>query len=211
MSLKGMETLSRLGYLPVLNFSNFSVCEHCIYGKHARSAHKRLSNKKKSEPLDLVHSDVCGPMPVRSLGGASYFITFIDDSTRKVWMYSMARKYDAFQCFQKFLALVENMSGKKLKCLRTDNGGEYVSHEFKNFCEMRGIKRELTAPGNPAQNGVAERMNRMINERVLSMLSNAGLTQGFWAEAMVTAVHLINRSPNSTLDGGGLDRKEAFI
>ena len=69
----------------------------------------------------------------------------------------MARKDDAFQCFQKFLALAENMSGKKLKCLRTDNGGEYVSHEFKNFCEMCGIKRELTAPGNPAQNAVAER------------------------------------------------------
>ena len=68
MSLKGMKTLSCLGYLPVLNFSNVSVCEHCIYGKHARSAHKRLSNKKKSEPLDLVHSDVCGPMPVRSQG-----------------------------------------------------------------------------------------------------------------------------------------------
>ena len=88
----------------------------------------------------------------------------------------MARKDDAFQCFQKFLNFVENMSGKKLKCLRTDNGGEYVSHEFKNFWEMCGIKRELTAPGNPTQNGVAKRMNRMINERVLSMLSNVGLT-----------------------------------
>ena len=92
MSLKGMETFSCLGYLPVLNFSNFSVCEHCIYCKHAHSTHKRLSNKKKSEPLDVVHSDVCGPMPVRSLGGASYFITFIDDSTRKgciLWLGKM--------------------------------------------------------------------------------------------------------------------------
>ena len=69
MSLKGMEMLSRLGYLPVLNFSDFSVCEHCIYGKHARSAHKRNLNKKKTEPLDLVHSDVYGPMPVQSIGG----------------------------------------------------------------------------------------------------------------------------------------------
>ena len=94
------------------------------------------------------------------------------------------------------------MSGKKLKCLTTDNGGEYVSHEFKNFCEMHGIKRELTTLGNLAQNGVVERMNRTINERVLSMLSNAGLTQGLWAEALVTVVHLRNRSPNLTLDGG---------
>ena len=99
--------------------------------------------------------------------------------TRKVWVYPMARKDDAFQCFQKFLAFAKNLSSKKLKCLRIDNGGEYVSHEFKNFCKMRGIKRELIAPGNPAQNGVAKRMNKTINERVLSMLSNAGLTQGF--------------------------------
>ena len=71
------------------------------------------------------------------------------------------------------------MSGKKLKCLRTDNGGEYISHEFKNFYEMHGIKRELIAPSNPTQNNVAERINRTISERVLSMLSNVGLTQGF--------------------------------
>ena len=69
MSLKVMEMLSRLGYLPLLNFSYFFVCEHCIYGKHARSAHKRNLNKKKSEPLDLVHSDMCGPMPVQLMGG----------------------------------------------------------------------------------------------------------------------------------------------
>ena len=96
MSLKGMEMLSHLGYLLVLNFSNFSICEHCIYGKHVCSTHKRNLNKKKSEPLDLVHSDVCGPMLVRSMGGASYFIMFIDDATRKVWVYLMARKDDAF-------------------------------------------------------------------------------------------------------------------
>ena len=99
MSLKGMEMLSRLGYLPVLNFLDFSICKHCIYGKHACLAHKRNLNKKKSEPLDLVHSEMCRPMPVRSMGGASYFITFIDDATKKVWVYPMARKDDAFQCF----------------------------------------------------------------------------------------------------------------
>ena len=81
MSLKGMEMLSHLGYLPALNFSDFSVCEHCIYGKHVYSTHKRNLNKKKSEPLDLVHSDVCGPMYVRSMGGggggAHFFYSFL--------------------------------------------------------------------------------------------------------------------------------------
>ena len=113
-----------------------------------------------------MHSDVCGPMPVLSLGGALYFVTFIDDATRKVWVYILKRKDEVLATFQKFLALVENQSGKKLRCLRTDNGGEYVSHAFQEFCDAKGIKRDLTAPFNPEQNGVAERMNRTIQERV---------------------------------------------
>ena len=100
---------------------------------------------------------------------------------------------------------MENQSGKKLKCLRTDNGGEYVSKPFADFCDSKGIKREFIAPYNPSQNGVAKRMNRTIQEKVRSMLSNADLTQGFWAEAVATAVHLINRSPSKVLD------KEAVV
>ena len=67
-----------------------------------------------------------------------------------------------FLTFQKFLSYVETQSGKKLKALRSDNCGEYVSHEFANFCAKRGIKREFTAPYTPSQNGVAERMNHTI-------------------------------------------------
>ena len=96
--------------------------------------------------------------------------------------------------------MVENQTGKTLKCLRSDNGGEYVSKEFDAFCDSKGIKREITAPYNPPQNGTAERMNRTIQEKVRSMLSHAALSHGFWAEAMQTAIHLINRSPNKRLD-----------
>ena len=94
---------------------------------------------------------------------------------------------------------METQSGKKVKALRSDNGGEYIAKDFTDFCIARGIKREYTAPYTPAQNGVAERMNTTIQERILSMLSQANLTQGFWAEALYTAVYLINRSPNATL------------
>ena len=139
MSQKGMKTLERFGYLPVLSFSDFSICEHCIYGKQTRSVHLPI-DRKCLEPLKLVHSDVCGPMPSKSLGGASYFVTFIDDSTRKVWVYPLKSKDEVFSTFQKFLALVENQSGKKLKGLRTDNGGEYLSREMVDFCAKRGIR-----------------------------------------------------------------------
>ena len=145
------------------------------------SKHSKYRSNRRDTQLALVHSDLCGPMPNLSLGGASYFMTFIDDYSRKVWVYFLKHKDEALGVFKKFLSFVENQCGKKLKCLRTDNGGEYVSKAFQDFCESRGIKRELTAPYNPPQNGVAERMNRTIQEKVRSMLSNAQLPNGVWA------------------------------
>ena len=98
-------------------------------------------------------------MPSLSLGGASYFVTFIDDYSRKVWVYPLKRKDEVFSIFQRFVALVETNIGKKAKCLHSDNGGENVSKTFQDFCDLKGIKRELSAPYNPPQNGVAKRMN----------------------------------------------------
>ena len=85
------------------------------------------------EQLALVHSDLCGPMPSLSLGGAAYFATFIDDYSCKVWVYFLKHKDDVLGVFKTFLQLVENQSGQKLKCLRTDNGGEYVSKAFQEL------------------------------------------------------------------------------
>ena len=90
--------------------------------------------------------------------------------------------------------MVENQTGRKLKCLRTDNGGEFKFEEFVKFCRERGVRREYTAPYNPEQNGIAERMNQTIQERVVSMLEHSGLSDGFWAEALLMAVHIINMS-----------------
>ena len=155
--------------------------------------------KKDKKPLELMHSDVCGPMLTQSLGGTSYFVTFIDNATSKVWAYAMKSKDKTFSCFKKFVSIVETQSGKKLKALHLENGSEYIAKELKDFCATRGIKHEFTAPYTPTQNGVAKRMNRTIQERILSMLSQAGLSQGFWAEALYTTVYLINRSPNASL------------
>jgi transposase InsO family protein len=101
----------------------------------------------------LVHSDICGPMSVESISGSSYFVTFIDDYSRRTWIYFLKTKDEVFDQFQEFKALVENQTGKKIKVLRSDNGGEYTSNEFKDFCREAGIKKELTMPYNPQQNG----------------------------------------------------------
>ena len=102
-----MKVLSHFGYLPGFNFSYFSLCEHCLYGKQTQSPHKRESTQK-CEPLELVHSDLCGPMPNVSMGGSKHFVTFIDDFSRKVWVYPLKKKDDVLSKFQNFVTHVEN-------------------------------------------------------------------------------------------------------
>jgi hypothetical protein len=198
MSKTGITYLSKAGYIPKHSFSDHQFCEHCQYNKQVANPHP-TSVLRESSLLDLVHSDICGPMPHQSLCGASYFLTFIDDATRKVWAYPTRTKDRVFTIFKDWLAMVENQMDRKLKCLRFNNGGEYKSDEFIQFCRERGIRREFTAAYSPEQNGVAKRMNRTIQEWIVSMLHHSGLSEGFWAEALLTALYIINMSPSRPL------------
>ena len=104
-----------------------------------------------------------------------------------------------FEKFKEFKALIENLSDKKIKTLRSDNGGEYTSKEFEAFCKDAGIRRELTTPYNPQQNGVAERKNRTIMEAVKTMIYDQDLPMHLWAEAARTTVYVQNRVSHSSL------------
>ena len=90
---------------------------------------------------------------------------------------------------------MEKESGRNIKVLRSDRGGEFLSNEFKIFCAEKGIQRQLTAPYIPEQNGVAERKNRTVVEMARSLLKEKDLPNYFWAEAVATTVHLLNISP----------------
>ena len=111
------------------------------------------------------------------------------------------KKSDVFNTFKKWKALVENEIGKKLKCLRKDNGGEYCSNEFDNYYSYHGIRIQKEVPGTPQENGVLVRMNRTIMECARCMRLHAGFPLKFWAYAIDTIVYLINRGPSSSLDG----------
>ena len=111
----------------------------------------------------------------------------------------MKGKNEVFSKFKEFKALVENLSEKKIKIFRSDNGGEFTSSEFKAFCKEVGIKRELSTPYNPQQNGVAERKNRTIMEAVKAMIHDQDLPMHLWAEAARTVVYVQNRSPHRVL------------
>ncbi|CAH9105075.1 unnamed protein product [Cuscuta epithymum] len=196
---KGLTTLIKKNLINIDKNAALGPCNHCLFGKHHRVSFSSTS-AKRSELLSLVHSDVCGPFEVESIGGSRYFLTFIDDASRKVWVYFLITKDQVFECFKTFHVLVERETGKKLKCLRSDNGGEYTSKAFDAYCREYGIRHEKTVPRTPQHNGVAERMNRTIMERVRSMLNMAKLPKSFWAEAVNTACYLINRSPSVPLN-----------
>ena len=115
------------------------LCENCVYRKQKRVIFLRVGKQKKHEKLDLLHTYLRGPTQVRSLSGSRYYITFIDDATRKTWVYYIKKKYDVFATFKKWKYLVENEAGKRLKCLIYDNGVEYYSKEFDSYCSYNGF------------------------------------------------------------------------
>ncbi|KAH9657504.1 hypothetical protein KPL70_023101 [Citrus sinensis] len=159
------------------------------------------TNHDTREILEYVHSDVCGPTKTASIGGSHYFIIFVDDFSRRVWVYTMRANDEGLEIFVKWNKLVETQTGRKIKVLRSDNGGEYTSDPFLQVCQNEGIKRHFTMRHTPQQNGVAERMNRTLLEKVRCMLSNAGLDKKFWAEAVSYASHLVNRLPSAAIGG----------
>jgi transposase InsO family protein len=184
--------------LPDFSTKHHEVCKGCAMGKYTKTTFPN-SDSRTGGILDLIHSDVCGPMSSISLSGYEYYVTFIDDHSRKTWIYFMRTKDEVFSRFQEFKALVENQTGRKIKTLRSDNGGEYTSKAFKDFCAGAGIKRELIVPYNPQQNGVAERKNRAIVGAAKAMLYDQDLPRFLWAEACNTAVYIQNKSPHKVL------------
>jgi transposase InsO family protein len=124
------------------------VCKGCALGKNSKGSFSTSDNRSKGI-LDIIHSYVCRQMTIPSLGNFLYYVIFIDDYSRNTWIYFLKAKDEFFNKFQEFKALVENLSRRNIKFLRSDNGGEYASNEFKYFCREAWIKRELTTPYNP--------------------------------------------------------------
>ncbi|SGY28317.1 BQ5605_C080g12972 [Microbotryum silenes-dioicae] len=176
------------------------TCNACLASKAHRSPFP-LSLSHAAEPLALVHSDVLS-FPEESINHFRYLVTFVDDYSRKTWVYPISHKSDVLPTFKDWLLEIENATGRRLKTLRSDNGGEYISSTFNGYCAARGIRRELTIPYTPEQNGRAERLNRSIVEGTLALLSHSGLPRSCWDEAAVCFSHTKNLSSHAALKGG---------
>ena len=122
------------GKLPELKSIDFDMCESCILGKQKNVSFLKTSRTPKVEKLELIHTDLWGPSSVAFLGGSRYYITFIDDSSRKVRVYFLKNKFDVFKTFKKWNAMVEIETSLKVKYLRSDNGGEYIDGRFSEYC-----------------------------------------------------------------------------
>ena len=185
----GVDALLRMvneDFVKGLNLSSkdMDFCELCVQSKAHQLPFPKHSEAKSQHKLELVHSDVIGPMP-ESIGGAKYAVLFIDDFSHFVWTYSIPKKSDVFQTFKTWLELVENQSNQRLKIFRSDRGGEYESQEFKTFLESRGIIHQASVADCPQQNGVRERMNRTLMERTRAMKQAAKLPEEFWLKLLI--------------------------
>ncbi|GJZ42293.1 retrovirus-related pol polyprotein from transposon TNT 1-94 [Tanacetum coccineum] len=221
-NLISLGTLDREGY--TVKLQNERVKLVLVYNKKESLAqvwHKRLGHISEAGLHELERRDVLGnkglgklefyencvlgkstrgPSRVKSMSGCRYFLSIVDDYSRRVWVHFLRYKNEAFSKFKECKLLVENQIGRKLKKLRTDNGLEFCNQEFNNLCKDRRIARHLTLAGTPQQNGLAERINRTLLNKVRCLLIQSGLPDSFWAEATVTTTYLINRSPSITLE-----------
>ena len=198
-SLMRLQKSEMVSLLPRLESPSKHVCEGCILGKMQRASFPKDGSVRAAHKLQLVHSNVCGPMQTPSFGNHLYFVTFIDDYSRHAWVYPLKAKSKVFLCFKQFVVMAENVYGCKVGTLHSDRGGEYMSKDFNAFLADRGIKHQCTVPYTPQQNGVAERKNRSLMEMARCMVKSQSLPHSFWLEAIMCATYVLNRCPTKAL------------
>lgn len=173
-------------------------CEACLYGKQHRGSFKNRE-EKSSTCGEIIHADVCGPMEENSLGGSRYFLLLKDDYSHFRFVYFLKQKSEVVDNIKKFVKLAQKEHGHNIRIFRSDNGTEFVNDQVKGFFNEMGIHHQRTVPYTPEQNGCAEREMRTIVESARTMIHSKKMDKKFWAEAVNTAVHVLNRTGTSTV------------
>src|SRR5215216_1788253 len=199
IGVKRMKKLHTDGLLESLDYESLGTCEPCLMGKMTKTPFSGTM-ERATDLLEIIHTDVCGPMSVDARGGYRYFLTFTDDLSRYGYIYLMKHKSETFDKFKEFQSEVENHRNKKIKFLRSDRGGESLSYEFGLHLKNCGIVSQLTPPGTPQRNGVSERRNRTLLDMVRSMMSLTDLPLSFWGYALQTATFTLNRAPSKPVE-----------
>lgn len=185
-----------------LNMSDFKnlelICSVCAQAKMCRKPHNTV-RQRATRPLQIVHSDVCGPIDPPTFDGKCYFLVVIDDFTHYCEVYLLEKKSEVFEHLKAYIQKSENSHQLKVSKIRCDNGGEYSSLKLKSWCRDKGITLDYTVPRTPQLDGTSERLNRTMLEKIRALLFDSNLAGHLWGEAAYTAAYLSNRSPSSTV------------
>jgi transposase InsO family protein len=174
------------------------TCDVCMKTKLTRQPFKP-SETKTDHPLDLIHTDLCGPL-ADSLGKSKYIATFLDDYSGFSTVVLLKQKSDTYDAVVNTINMFETQTGRKVKAVRSDRGGEYMSNALQDYFKEKGIQHQPTMAYSPQSNGKAERLNRTLQEKARAMMSEANLPESLWGEAVNTANYLKNKSPTANKD-----------
>ncbi|KAI3736523.1 hypothetical protein L2E82_26344 [Cichorium intybus] len=191
--------LQRIDFLKSFTYAlKNKTCDSCVKAKHTRLSFPS-SSIKTVECFDLLHCDIWGSYRTPSLSGARYFLTIVDDFSRNVWVYLIKHKHEASNSLVTFCNMVKTQFGKKVKRVRSDNGGEFTSSYMNDFYASEGIILETSCVHTPQQNGVVERKHRHLLEVARALRFEAMLPIKFWGECVLTAAYIINRLPSKVI------------
>ncbi|GFW03335.1 retrovirus-related Pol polyprotein from transposon TNT 1-94 [Trichonephila clavipes] len=179
--------------LPRLTDNGKTRCIPCKLAKSKRVSFKKMGAVRSKRPLELLHMDLCGPMPTESQGGNKYFLSIIDDYSRKVTVFPIRNKSDVFHTFIRFQKRAERYLSRKVIAVRTDGGLEFCNKDMDNFLTELGIKHEVTNSYTPEMNGVAERFNLTALDGIKTLLKSSEVPHKFWGEALLCFTYAWNR------------------
>ena len=157
---------------------DLSPCNGCAKGKHHHAPFPHTASNQAEKTIERLHMDLQGPFDA-SIQGYIYTICIIDDYSRKGWKEFLRHKDDAATFIKTLIQRLKTFTGRRVKFIRSDCGGEFIGEKLKPYLQEKGITHELTAPYTPQQNGIAERFNQSTYENALAMLMDAELSKGF--------------------------------
>ncbi|CAN1121074.1 Retrovirus-related Pol polyprotein from transposon TNT 1-94 [Linum perenne] len=178
--------------------AQFYQCEVCQLAKHTKSNYPSIGYRP-THPFAIIHSDIWGPMKVKTLNGARWFVTFIDDHSRQTWTYLMKDKSETRTIFQQFYMMICAQFHAKIQILKTDNARDYFNNILSAFLTQNGIIHVSSCVETPQQNGIAERKNRHLLEVARACMFARHVPKYLWGDAVLTATYLINRMPSRVL------------
>lgn len=181
-----------------MNLCEDEFREICLKAKQVRNPFNTV-REKASRPLQLIHSDLCGPLEPQTHDGKNYFLTCIDDFTHFCKVYLLKAKCKVFTFLKEYVTEAEAHFNVKSSKIRSDNGGEYIATGLKQWCKSKGIFIDYTIAYTPQLNGTAERMNRTLMEKARAMIFDSDSPKEMWGEAVQTAAYLLNKSPTVTI------------